>query len=275
MREAPFFFLNEGERLYGVLHDPGGEMRREGFVFCSPLAEEKLWAHRLLVNFARLLARRGYSVLRFDYRGSGDSEGDFQDVTIETMISDTHAAVSTLKERIGSLRAVNLLGLRLGASVAALAAAAMDQVKALVLWEPVVDGEAYARALLRINLATQAAVFGNILENTDRIVSRLSSGDTANIDGYEMSLALYRGIAGMDLANPSLFGSWKGASLIVAINKKRGVKRTDLERLCSCLRDSIVAEAQEEPFWKEIKQAYVLAPNLFDLTLRWLERDQG
>lgn len=275
MKETPFFFLNNGKRLYGILHEPEGEMRREGFVFCSPLAEEKLWAHRLLVNFARLLARRGYPVLRFDYRGSGDSEGDFQDVTIETMISDTRAAASTLKEKIDSLTAVNLLGLRLGASVAALAAAAMEPAKALLLWEPVVDGEAYARALLRINLATQAAVFGKILENTDRIVSRLSAGDTANIDGYEMSLDLYRGIAGMDLANPSLFGSWKGASLIVGINKRKGVKRADLERLCSCLEGSLLAEVQEEPFWKEIKEAYVFAPDLFDLTWKWLEREQG
>ncbi|MEJ5358018.1 MAG: alpha/beta fold hydrolase [Desulfobacterales bacterium] len=275
MQETPFFFFNEGKRLYGILHTPGEAMRPEGFVFCAPFAEEKLWAHRPLVNFARLLARHGYPVLRFDNRGSGDSEGDFHDTTVRTMISDTRSAVVTLQEKTENLRAVSLLGLRLGASVAALAATRIESVKSLVLWEPVVDGGAYARSLLRINLATQAAVYGKILENSDRIVSRLYAGETANVDGYEMSLELYRGIAEMDLGNPSLFGAWKRPSLIVAINRKRGVKRPDLERLQRCLEGSVLLEAEEEPFWKEINQAYFHAPDLFKITLKWLGHDQG
>ena len=45
------------------------------FVFCHPLTEEKLWTHRVFVTFARELAAAGHTVLRFDYRGNGDSDG--------------------------------------------------------------------------------------------------------------------------------------------------------------------------------------------------------
>lgn len=274
MKETPVFFWNDGKRLYGFLHEPQQAVRPEGFVFCSPFAEEKLWSHRILVSFARVLAQRGYTVLRFDGRGSGDSEGDFQDATLETMISDTRSAITTLQEKIEKLSEVVLLGLRLGASVAALAAKEMEAVKSLVLWDPVVDGHAYAKSLLRINLATQAAVYGKIIENSDQIISRLYAGETANIDGYEMSLAQYQEISRLDLGDPSLFGAWRRPSLIVAINRKRGVKRPDLERLRRSLEGSVLVEVQEEPFWKEIKQAYFHAQDLFQITLKWLERDQ-
>ena len=75
MKEKPFIFPNGSYNLFGILHEPEIESNGEGFVFCSPFAEEKLWAHRVFVNFARELARLGYTVLRFDYMGHGDSEG--------------------------------------------------------------------------------------------------------------------------------------------------------------------------------------------------------
>ena len=274
MKETPFFFLNRGRRLFGVLHEPAGKSRRKGFVFCSAFAEEKLWSHRVMVGFARLLAQRGHPVMRFDYLGSGDSEGDFEDATLETMVSDTHCALATFQERIGNPGPVNLLGLRLGASIAVFAASGSEAVNALVLWEPVVDGAGYAKSLLRINLATQAAVYGNILENSDRIVSRLNTGETVNIDGYEMTSAMYRGISGMGLGAASAFGFWARPCLIVAINRKKGARRPDLEKLQRCLRGAHLHEVQEDGFWKEIKLAYRGAPNLFDLTLRWLEHDE-
>ncbi len=274
MKETPFFFLNRGRRLFGVLHEPGGKSPREGFVFCSAFAEEKLWSHRVMVGFARLLVQRGHPVMRFDYQGSGDSEGDFEDTTIETMVSDTCCALRTFQERIRNPGPVNLLGLRLGASIAVFAASESEAVKALLLWEPVVDGAGYAKSLLRVNLATQAAVYGNILENSDRIVSRLNTGETANIDGYEMTSAMYRGIAGMDVGALAALKSWNRPCLIVAVNRKKGARRPDLEKLQRHLGGAHLYEVEEEPFWKEIRLAYRGAPNLFDLTLRWLEHDE-
>ena len=69
MKETPFFFSNQGQNLFGVLHEPCTDGRQTGFLLCYPFAEEKLWVHRVYVNFARELARRGYPVLRFDYMG--------------------------------------------------------------------------------------------------------------------------------------------------------------------------------------------------------------
>ena len=113
MNETPFFFDGNGYRLFGVVHDPEVEANSRGFVFCHPFAEEKLWTHRVFVNFARSLAQKGYHVLRFDYMGHGDSEGEFSDSSVETRLADIHSAVVWLQANRPVEVGTGLLGLAL------------------------------------------------------------------------------------------------------------------------------------------------------------------
>lgn len=55
MTEEAFFLRRGGERLFAFLHRPDGPCRG-GAVLCAPPAEEKLWAHRVFVSFARELS---------------------------------------------------------------------------------------------------------------------------------------------------------------------------------------------------------------------------
>ena len=91
MTENAYFLPLGGERLFAFLHLPGGPARG-GIVLCAPLAEEKLWSHRVFVSFARELAARGFAVLRFDFRGEGDSDRRFEESDLDTRLADTHAA---------------------------------------------------------------------------------------------------------------------------------------------------------------------------------------
>jgi len=123
LKETPFFFLNGAYQLFGILHEPvRPDHSRDGVVLCAPFGEEKLIAHRVLVNMARSLAAVGHAVLRFDFMGEGDSGGGFEDSTIASRLSDISAALSMLKEKTGSKK-VGLLGARFGATLALLAAA--------------------------------------------------------------------------------------------------------------------------------------------------------
>ena len=65
---------------------------------CHPLGEEKLWAHRVFVTFARDLATAGFAVLRFDFRGEGDSDRPFEQADFETRIEDACLAIDTVRE---------------------------------------------------------------------------------------------------------------------------------------------------------------------------------
>jgi uncharacterized protein len=269
--ETPFYFPNKYYRLFGVLHEAKSTPCKEGFVICAPFAEEKLWAHRVLLNFARELAERGYPVLRFDYMGNGDSEGIFEESTLESMLSDTQCAIKTLMESAVGVESVSLIGLRLGATIAALSAEEYGDIKRLILWEPVVTGSVYMREMLRINLSTQTAVYKKILHNTDALVKMMKEGNTVNVDGYEMSWPLYEQVEGIDLLGRS--NACDGDVLIVQISRKESGINPVLGKLKEKYSRSQIAISVEEPFWKEIRHYYSKASNLYQITIDWLKED--
>ncbi len=270
MAETPFFFANGKYHLFGMLYEPMVQIKNEGFVFCDPFAEEKLWAQRVMVSFARELAGHGYPVLRFDYMGNGDSEGNFEECSVETKLSDIRCAVKTLLDKFREVESVGLIGLRFGATLSVLFADNGERVKRLILWDPILNGAAYMQEMLRINLATQSSVYKEIRWNTETLIRMMKDGKTVNVDGYEMSWPLYEQITKIDLLN--MQNSYSGQTLLVQIRKKEGDLSLPFKNLQSHLRNCKTALAVEEPFWKEIKPFYTRAENLFRLTHDWLER---
>lgn len=267
MTETPFFFPNGGYSLFGILHEPAAPSGRPAFVFCHPLAEEKLWAHRVYVSFARRLAEAGYPVLRFDYMGNGDSEGEFSQSSLATIKSDVRCAVECVRERTRA-DGVALLGLRWGGTVAGLMAEELPDVRHLVMWTPIVDGARYMQDILRVNLTTQMATYKEIRQDRTELVAAMEQGLTVNVDGYEMSLPMYAEVSGIRFAaSPKKF---VGPCLIAQVDPKPGRPAPELQQLAATYAAATVAYAQEEPFWKEIQRWYSQAPNLFAVTMDWL-----
>ncbi|MPV67286.1 alpha/beta fold hydrolase [Burkholderia sp. BE17] len=128
---------------FGWLH-PGEGTR--GVVLCSAYGHESVWSHGGMRSLADRLSAGGIPVLRFDYRGAGDSVGgDGASDQFETAVDDVCAAIAQLREETG-VALVTLCGLRLGAAFALLAASRCE-VDALVLLAPVVSGRSYVREL--------------------------------------------------------------------------------------------------------------------------------
>ncbi len=75
-----------------------------------------------MVNFARELVLKGYYVLRFDFMGHGDSEGDFENSTVKSRLSDVESAVHFLKKNYLNINRIAFLGLRFGATLAFISA---------------------------------------------------------------------------------------------------------------------------------------------------------
>jgi|MTBAKSStandDraft_2_1061841.scaffolds.fasta_scaffold55995_2 exosortase A-associated hydrolase 2 len=272
MTETSLFFPNNNYQLFGVLHEPGENSRKEGFVFVHPFAEEKLWAHRVLVNFARVLAKEGYTVLRFDFMGHGDSDGDFQDSSVETRLSDIEAALHTLKTQSSGLNMVGILGLRFGATLAALAAEQFPGINKLILWEPVLEGDSYMQQILRSNLATQNAVYKEIRYTREQLIRILIEGKTINFDGYELAYPFFEQVSSINLLTNNL--SFSENSLILQIEKaKKGLNKKYVILQNKYKKAELLA-VTEEPFWKETKFFCSRAENLYNTTISWLKRNE-
>jgi len=134
----PVTFKNHGQQLIGILHVPEGLESRgktPGIVMFHGFTGNKSEAHRLFVYVARALCDSGFTVLRFDFRGSGDSDGEFDDMTVPGEISDAKKALTFLanqesvdRERIG------VIGLSMGGRVAAILASQDRRVRFAVLY---------------------------------------------------------------------------------------------------------------------------------------------
>lgn len=138
----PVSFVNQGQKILGVVHRPDGPPGAlyPGVVICHGFTGQKIEPHRLFVKLAEELASQGCLALRFDFRGSGDSEGEFHQVTFDDEVSDAQRAIDYLvaaepvdPERLG------IVGLSLGGAVAACASGRDPRLKTTVLWAAVAD----------------------------------------------------------------------------------------------------------------------------------------
>ncbi len=129
----------DGERIAAGIHVPE-VTPAPGLVLCHGFTGHRIEAHFLFVKAARAFCEAGWNVLRFDFRGSGESDGRFRDMTIGSEIEDALTALRALRaEPTVDAERVGLLGLSLGGLVAACAAGRDGDVRALVLWSAVAE----------------------------------------------------------------------------------------------------------------------------------------
>jgi alpha-beta hydrolase superfamily lysophospholipase len=181
----PLFFGSQPRVLFGVYHPPAARVALgQGVVLCYPFGQEYMRAHRAFRQLAMMLSRKGFHVFRFDYYGTGDSAGAGEEVTVDQWVEDVGTAVDELKDTAG-LDRVSLVGLRLGAALATLAASCRTDIESLVLWSPVVDGGAYLTELREARGSEAPA----------------GAGDTVNVLGFPLTPALEAGLGALALAD--------------------------------------------------------------------------
>ncbi|MBX5172350.1 alpha/beta fold hydrolase [Rhizobium sp. NZLR1b] len=92
----------------------------------------------IFTHTAEKLASLGFSSLRIDFRGVGESGGRFQDTTYNRQIEDCIAAMDFVSDLpSGGPNAIFLLGWSQGGLVAAVAAGRTNRPAAVALWAPV------------------------------------------------------------------------------------------------------------------------------------------
>ncbi|HLX23341.1 MAG TPA: alpha/beta fold hydrolase [Usitatibacter sp.] len=140
-------------------------------VVCGPIGYEYTRAHRTLRHLADSLARAGIPALRFDYHGIGDSAGsDIDPDRLGTWKENIRTAIEQARALSGC-DSVCLVGVRLGATLAAIVAHEMG-VDELVLWNPVIKGRPYVRELQAIAMsAERGGTAEGALESAGSIVS--------------------------------------------------------------------------------------------------------
>jgi uncharacterized protein len=137
--EAVSFPNKAGQTLFGTLHRPSRtenahpDASRPVIVLLSPGVKMRVGPGRLYVPLTDMLCDEGFSVLRFDFYGLGDSEGElaekllpdvYNHIEVGRYVDDTLAAMHWLRTAHGVKRFV--LGGLCGGAITALLAAERD-----------------------------------------------------------------------------------------------------------------------------------------------------
>lgn len=133
---------NEGQKIFGIFHRPCTQGPYPTVLMCHGLAGHKTGKFRVYVHLAEMLSKHGIASLRIDFRGSGDSEGHFSEMTLESEVSDAVVALNYLRSRpdVDKSR-IGLFGRSVGGTVALMTAKRAGPIKTIATWAPLYDGE--------------------------------------------------------------------------------------------------------------------------------------
>jgi len=148
----PLFFGDGARRLYGVYYASSSAAGGPAVLVCPPIGHEYVRSCFAIRKLCERLAGNGFSVLRFDYSGLGNSSGggDGDEADVKLWRSDIRTAAVELSGLSGQ-KDLTLVGLRLGAALAVGLQPEGVSIKNLVMWDPVIDGADFLTDLRRLH----------------------------------------------------------------------------------------------------------------------------
>lgn len=132
--EIPLTFDCDGATLVGMIHRPEEIRARGVLAIVAGGPQYRGGVGRLQVQLARTLAAAGVPVMRFDYRGLGDSEGQFRG--FQDVGADLAAAARTFRDKVPGMESIVLWGGCDAASGIMINAWRMPEVSGLMIGNP-------------------------------------------------------------------------------------------------------------------------------------------
>jgi hypothetical protein len=191
------YLAQHREQLYYVLHRP--RQGRFATRRAAPLGQVLVAGHYgpgslhtypTLVRWARLLAQAGIEVMRFDYRGTGESTGDLAKLDFNSWEADLTRCATWLRARGRGLPLI-LHGFGLGA---VLAARAFDRGlgDGLLCWSPPASARVVLMCALMVRQTEDFALRRTPRRTRKDYIAQLEAGETLDVEGYPITPSLWR-----------------------------------------------------------------------------------
>ncbi len=268
MEQPGFISTTTGDSLFSVLYLPEREPSC-CLLICPAWGDEHRSAYGATVGISRFLADNGAAVLRFDYRGCGDSSGESSQITLSTLKSDITCAARALKNQFPTLPLI-LSGVRMGGDLALELADSLAALRVAAI-APVLQGAAWLgrergrkrlrESMIRREAASSAATAQSVAKPSTKLPDNLAE----DLGGVPISKTMLSELERHDLLAMKLQPLSAESLLIQVSPRKTPLPKT--QELAEKLQ-STVACLHIEPFWQPMEPGN-LQP-LFEVLLNFL-----
>lgn len=235
-----------------------------------PFNEEMNRSRSMVTMQAQALGRLGIGTMVIDLYGTGESDGEHGDARWDIWQENVRHGVEWLDARPGGC--IGILGIRLGVPLALSAMRQDGKKRALIAWQPVVDGKTYLTQFMRMRIAANMDRTDIPKETTGEMRAQLAEGKSIEVAGYEIHPELAASIEEQRLAalvpTETLSVAW--------FEKGSGTENTmspASERLLEAWRQAGVnvetAVFDGPAFWALHDRFF--APDLITKTSEWLQ----
>lgn len=176
------------EQLYFVLH-PTELPLRARVLLAGPFASERPHRYIAWVRWARYLANHGYEVMRFDYRGVGESTGRFEDFGLHSWSEDLRFCTDWMMQR-GSEVPLVIHGLGMGAL---LGDRVFEQGKGKILlsWLPPKSAREMLYEQLKLKMSNNFSLPSSEHKTRDQFIADLENGEVVEVEGHNWTPRLW------------------------------------------------------------------------------------
>ncbi len=131
MKMEKISFESEGQKISGILHFPV-EKNPPCVIASHGLLSGK--NSEKYIALGEQISKEGIAMLRFDFRGIGESEGREEDNTISKKVADLNAGIDFIRSYPGLGNRIGLIGSSLGGFLSLIKASEDKGIKAVVTW---------------------------------------------------------------------------------------------------------------------------------------------
>jgi len=145
----PMFINSRGRQIYTLLQRPEeNNDNARGLLLVPPLGNEQRRVQRPIRNLMQNLSRQGYTLMRFDWRGTANSSGDTDKInSLQPWIEDLEDAAEYLATYVNS---IDIVAIRFGALVAVQTPALSSSINCRYYWDPVPSGEQWLEEMEKL-----------------------------------------------------------------------------------------------------------------------------
>jgi alpha-beta hydrolase superfamily lysophospholipase len=155
----PVYIGQAGLQSFGLFHAADSQHASDhALLICPSFGTEDVNAYLSLRLLAEATASAGIPTLRLDYVGCGQADGDADTPGLFMAWQDSIVEAVAALRTLSGARRISVLGLRLGALLASLAAPRCGGLNDLIAVAPVVSGRAYVREMKALHMAGLAGL---------------------------------------------------------------------------------------------------------------------